>query len=118
MLSKGSTQQAASAEQVSSSIEEMLANIEQSLQRKIAESISTAHVGIEQLSKRLEEKSKANKATALVLDNLAQKIDQLSGNFSTIQADLQRWKAVEAECNAKNMENICQTWGTQHYQYP
>ena len=83
----------------------VLADMGQSLQRKIAESTSDAHVGLEQLSKKLDEQSKANEATASALNTLTQKIDQLSGSFSTVQTDLQRWKTIEAEYNAEHMED-------------
>ena len=89
----------------------LLVKLEQNLQQKIAESSSDAHVGIEQVSKRLEEQSKTNEDTVSVLNSLAQKIDQLSGNFSTVQADLQRWKAMEAEYNAENMEDVMPEMG-------
>ena len=62
-------------------------------------------MGLEQLSKRLNEQSRSNEVAASVLDSLAQKLDQLSGNFSTVQADLQRWKNAEEEYNAENMED-------------
>ena len=68
-------------------------------------------MGIEHLSKRLEEQSKTNEDTVSVLNSLAQKIDQLSGKFSTVQADLQRWKAMEAEYNAENMEDVMPEMG-------
>ena len=58
-------------------------------------------MGIEQLSKRLDEQSKTNEAIVLALNSLTQKTDQLSGSFSTVQTDLQRWKPLEAE----NMED-------------
>ena len=66
----------------------LLVKLEQNLQQKIAKSSSDAHVGIEQVSKRLEEQSKTNEDSVSVLNSLTQKIDQLSGNFSTVQADL------------------------------
>lgn len=66
----------------------ILAKMEQSLQQQIAESTNDAHGGLEQLSKRLEEQSTANEVTASALNSLTQKIDQLSGSFSTVQADL------------------------------
>ena len=89
----------------------LLVKLEQNLQQKIAECSSDAHAGIEQVSKRLEEQSKMNEDTVLVLNSLAQKIDQLSGNFSTVQADLLRWKAMEAEYNAENMEDVVPDMG-------
>ena len=61
-------------------------------------------MGLDQLSKRLDEQTKSNEVTASVLDSLTQKIDQLSENFSTVQADLHRWKTMEAEYNAEHME--------------
>ena len=39
-----------------------------------------------------------------MLDSLTQKIDQLSGSLSTVQADLQRWKHAEVEYDAGNVE--------------
>ena len=39
-----------------------------------------------------------------VLDSLTKKIDQLTGNLSTIQADFQRWKTLEVQYNTENME--------------
>ena len=83
----------------------LLVKLEQYLQQKITESTSDAHMGLEQLSKRLEKQSKTNEDTVSVLNSLAHKIDQLSGNFSTVQADLRRWKNIEAEYNAENMED-------------
>ena len=59
---------------------------------------------LDQLSKRLDEQAKSNEMTASVLDNLVQKIDQLSENMSTVQAEMQRWKRAEEEYNAENME--------------
>ena len=70
----------------------------------IAKSSVDAHVGLDQLLKWLDEQTKSNEVTTSVLDSLTQKIDQLSENFSTVQADLQRWKTMEAEYNAENME--------------
>ena len=82
----------------------VLGKLEQTLQHKITESSVDAHVGLDQLSKRLDEQAKSNEVTASVLDSLVQKIDQLSGNFSSVQADMQRWKTLEAEYNAENMD--------------
>ena len=82
----------------------VLANLEQNLQKKITESSVDANVGLDQLSKRLDEQVKSNEVTASVLDNLAQKIDQLSANLSSVQTDMQRWKHAEEEYNAENME--------------
>ena len=56
------------------------------------------------MSKRLDEQAKSSEVTASVLDNLVQKIDQLSENFSSVQADMQRWKTLGAEYNAENIE--------------
>ena len=61
-------------------------------------------MGLDQLSKRLDEQIKSNEVIASVLDTLTQKIDQLSESFSTVQADMQRWKTLEAEYNAENIE--------------
>ena len=82
----------------------VLANLEQNLQRKITENSVDANVGLDQLSKRLDEQAKANEVTTSVLDSLVQKIDQLSENMSSVQADMQRWKTLETEYNAENME--------------
>ena len=82
----------------------VLANLEQNLQRKITESSVDTNVGLDQLSKRLDEQAKSNEVTASVLDNLVQKIDQLSESMSTVQAEMQRWKHAEEEYNAENME--------------
>ena len=82
----------------------LLAKMEQNLQQQIGENTVDASVGMEKLTKRVEEQSKDNEATIAVLTSLTQKIDQLSGNLSTVQADLQRWKNAEAEYNAENME--------------
>ena len=49
----------------------LLVKLEQNLQQKIAESSSDAHVGIEQVSKRLEEQSKTNEDIVSVLNILA-----------------------------------------------
>ena len=38
------------------------------------------------------------------MNTLTQKIDQLSRSFSSVQADLQKWKTLEAKYNAENME--------------
>ena len=61
-------------------------------------------MGLDQLSKRLDEQAKANEVTASVLDSLVQKIDQLSENMPSVQTDMQRWKTLETEYNAENME--------------
>ena len=53
----------------------VLAKLEQNLQQKITENSVDAHVGLDQLSKRLDEQAKSNEVTASVLDNLVQKID-------------------------------------------
>ena len=53
----------------------VLANLEQNLQRKITESSIDANVGLDQLSKRLDEQAKSNEVPASVLDSLVQKID-------------------------------------------
>ena len=82
----------------------VLATLEQNLQKKITESSVDAHVGLDQLSKRLEEQVKSTEVTAWVLDNLVQKIDQLSQNMTSFQAEMQRWKHAEEEYNAENME--------------
>ena len=82
----------------------VLANLEQNLQKKITESFVDAHVGLDQLSKRLDEQVKSNEVTTSVLDNLVQKIDQLSENMATVQAEMQRWKHAEEEYNAENIE--------------
>ena len=74
----------------------LLAKMEQNLQQQIAENTVDASVGMEKLTKRVEEQSKDNEATIAVLTSLTQKIDQLSGNLSTVQADMQRWKTMEA----------------------
>ena len=68
----------------------VLANLEQNLQKKITESFVDTHVGLDQLTKRLDEEMKSNEVPASVLDNLVQKIDQLSENMSTVQAEMQR----------------------------
>ena len=73
----------------------VLANLEQNLQRKITESSVDAHVGLDQLSKRLDEQVKSNEVTTSVLDSLVQKIDQLSENMTSVQAEMQRWKHAE-----------------------
>ena len=57
-----------------------------------------------QLTKKVEEQSCNNEATVKLLDSLMQKIDQLSGSLSTVQADLQRWRQAEAEYDAGNVE--------------
>ena len=82
----------------------VLANLEQNLQRKITESSVDANVSLDQLSKRLDEQVKSNEVTASVLDNLVQKIDQLSENMTSVQAEMQGWKHAEEEYNAENME--------------
>ena len=82
----------------------VLANLEQNLQEKITESSVDANVGLDQLSKRLDEQAKSNEVTTSVLDSLVQKIDQLSENMSSVQADMQRWKTLETEYNTENME--------------
>ena len=71
----------------------VLANLDQNLQKKITESSVDAHVGLDQLSKRLDKQVKSNEVTASVLDNLVQKIDQLSENMSTVQTEMQRVEA-------------------------
>ena len=53
----------------------------------------------------MDDQSKANEDTALALNTLAEKNDQLSGSFATVEADLQRWKNAEEEYNAENMED-------------
>ena len=68
----------------------VLANLEQNLQKKITESSVDAHVGLDQLSKRLDEQVKSKEVTASVLDNLVQKIDQLSENMTSVQTEMQR----------------------------
>ena len=83
----------------------VLAKLEYSLQQKTTESSIDAHVGIDQLLRRLDEQSKANEDTTSALNTLTQKIDELITSFSSVQADLQRWKAFEAEYNAENMED-------------
>ena len=82
----------------------VLANLEQNVQRKITESFVDANVGLNPLPKRLYEQVKSNEVTASVLDNLVQKIDQLSENMSSVQAEMQRWKHAEEEYNAENIE--------------
>ena len=52
----------------------LLAKLEQNLQQKITESSVDAHVGIDQLSKRLDEQAKSNEVAASVLDSLTQKL--------------------------------------------
>jgi hypothetical protein len=76
----------------------------QNLQKQMAENSVNASIEVAQLTKKVEEQSCKNEVTVKVLDNLTQKIDQLSGNLSTIQADLQRWKQAEAEYDAGNVE--------------
>ena len=61
-------------------------------------------VGLKKLAERLEEQFYNNEVTVKVLDSLTKKIDELSGNLSTIQADFQRWKTLEVQYNAENME--------------
>ena len=82
----------------------MLASMEQNLQKQMAENTVNASIEVAQLTKKVEEQSCNNEVTVKLLDSLTQKIDQLSGNLSTVQADLQRWKRAEADYNAENME--------------
>ena len=82
----------------------MLASMEQNLQKQMAENTVTASVEVAQLTKKVEEQSCNNEVTVKVLDSLTQKIDQLSGNLSMVQADLQRWKQAEVEYDAGNVE--------------
>ena len=82
----------------------MLASVEQNLQKQMAENSVNASIEVAQLTKKVEEQTCNNEVTVKVLDSLTQKIDQLSGNLSTIQADLQRWKQAEAEYDAGNVE--------------
>ena len=63
-----------------------------------------ASIEVAQLTKKVEEQSCNNEATVKLLDSLTQKIDQLSGSLSTVQADLQLWKQAEAEYDAGNVE--------------
>ena len=74
----------------------MLVSMDQNLQKQMAEDTMNASIEVAQLTQKVEEQSCDNEVTVKVLDSLTQKIDQLSGNLSTIQADLQRWKQAEA----------------------
>ena len=82
----------------------LLAKMEQNLQQQISEKTVDTSIGMEKLTERLEEQSHNNEVTLKVLDSLTKKIDQLSENLSTIQADFQRWKTLEVQYNAENME--------------
>ena len=82
----------------------MLASVEQNLQKQMAENSVNASIEVAQLTKKVEEQTCNNEVTVKVLDSLTQKIDQLSGNLSIIQADLQQWKQAEAEYDAGNVE--------------
>ena len=53
----------------------LLVKLEQNLQQKITESTNDVHVGLEQLSKRLEEQSKTNEDTVSILNSLTHKIE-------------------------------------------
>ena len=86
-------------------------NLEQNLQQKLTESSVDANVGLDQLSKRLDGQARSNEVTASVLESLTQKIDELSANFSSVQADMQRWKTMEVEYNAENMEEDATNMG-------
>ena len=78
--------------------------MEQNLQKQMAENTVNASIEVAQLTKKVEEQSCNNEVTVKLLDSLTQKIDQLSGSLSTVQADLQRWKQAEAEYDAGNVE--------------
>ena len=82
----------------------MLASMEKNLQNQMAANTVNASIEVAQLTKKVEEQSCNNEATVKLLDSLTQKIDQLSGSLSTVQADLQRWKQAEAEYDAGNVE--------------
>ena len=82
----------------------MLASMEQNLQKQMAENAVNTLAEVAQLTKKVEEQSCNNEVIVKVLDSLTQKIDQLSGNLSMVQADLQRWKHAEAAYEAENME--------------
>ena len=82
----------------------MLASMEQNLQKQMTENIVNASIEVAQLTKKVEEQSCNNEVAVKVLDSLTQKIDQLSGNLSTIQADLQQWKQAEVEYDVEKVE--------------
>ena len=82
----------------------MLASMEKNLQNQMASNTVNASIEVAQLTKKVEEQSCNNEVIVKVLDSLTQKIDQLSGNLSMVQADLQRWKHAEAAYEAENME--------------
>ena len=73
----------------------MLASMEQNLQKQMAENIVNASIEVAQLTKKVEEQSYNNEVIVKLLESLTQKIYQLSGNLSRVQADLQRWKVLK-----------------------